>query len=684
MLTSGAGEIAAGEYELTNQAILDAVTTEPVLICDEAGRLVCINHCACVMFGCDECGHESGGPPDCGKACPPHLQAEAADILRCARVRGVSTFVWRGRRKDGESFSRDVLLRRHTIGGKTRFVATFRASVQSDSGKEPLHDTGATCLSGLDGSTAAMALAASNADLKRAQEALAESERQLNEAQHLANVGSWTLDLQTDRLHWSDEVYRIFELNPNTFAASFEGFLNAIHPDDRDLVSQAYSASVANKEPYSIEHRLLMRDGRVKYVEERGMTHYDADGKPLRSIGTVRDISKERLAALERASLERQLQRAQRMESIGRLAGGVAHDFNNMLGVIIGHVDIAIDELPPNHPIRLNLQEIGKAAQRSKDLTKHLLAFARKQTIAPRVLDMNEAVGSMLKMLQRLIGEDIELMWLPANEVWPVVVDPSQVDQILANLCVNARDAIADVGKVTIETTNVTFDADYCASHVGFALGDYVRLTVSDNGCGMEREILDHIFEPFFTTKEAGSGTGLGLAMVYGVVKQNNGFINVYSEPGQGTTFTIYLPRYLGEEKTVPVDRAAVPPKLGNEYVLLVEDEPSLLAIFAVILAKHGYTVLPAYTPDEALQLATAHAGKIHLLLTDVVMPSMNGRELARRVGEIIPGIKRLFMSGYTANVIAHHSVLDKGVEFIQKPFSETELASKVRAVLDA
>jgi two-component system, cell cycle sensor histidine kinase and response regulator CckA len=519
-------------------------------------------------------------------------------------------------------------------------------------------------------------------NLKRAEEALAESERDLKEAQHLAALGSWTLDLKTDRLHWSDEVFRIFELSPKTFNASLEGFLDAVHPDDRELVRRAYADSVTNRTTYSIEHRLRMPDGRIKYVQERSATYYDDDGKPSRSVGTVQDITKDKEATLERANLEAQLQRAQRMESIGRLAGGVAHDFNNMLGVIIGHVELALGELPDDHSVHANLQEIVKAARRSKDLTRQLLAFARKQTITPRVLDVNEAVKSMLRMLRRLIGEDIDLLWQPATELWPVKVDPSQLDQILVNLCVNSRDAIKDVGKITIETQNARVDHEYSAQRAEATPGEYVRLSVSDDGCGMDRETMAHIFEPFFTTKESGTGTGLGLATVYGIAHQNHGFINVYSEPGQGTTFAIYLPRDLSGKAATAPEVSAIVPLGGHEMILLVEDEPALLSVFAVMLEKYGYTVLPANGPGEALRLAAQHAKEIRLLISDVVMPGMNGRELAKLISAIVPGVKRLFMSGYTANVIAHHNVLDEGVWFIQKPFTETELATQVRRVI--
>ena len=401
-------------------------------------------------------------------------------------------------------------------------------------------------------------------------------------------------------------------------------------------------------------------------------------------ILSLRARAERRRAEEEKAKLQDLLLQSQKMESVGRLAGGVAHDFNNMLGVILGHVEMAITELGPAHPLHDDLAEVLKAAQRSADLTRQLLAFARKQTIAPRVLVLNATVTGMLKMLERLIGEDIALNWRPEAELWPVKVDPSQIDQILANLCVNARDAISGIGQLSIETGNSTFDADYCAAHAGFVPGEYVRLAVSDTGCGMDRETLARIFEPFFTTKGVGLGTGLGLATVYGVVKQNGGFINVYSEPGQGTTFTIYLPRHGGKAGQEQTDGAGKPALRGHETILLVEDEPAILKLASMMLNKQGYTVCAASTPGEAIRLAREHAGEIHLLMTDVIMPEMNGRDLAKNLLSLYPHLKRLFMSGYTADVIAHHGVLDEGIYFIQKPFAMKDLSAKVREALDS
>ena len=289
----------------------------------------------------------------------------------------------------------------------------------------------------------------------------------------------------------------------------------------------------------------------------------------------------------------------------------------------------------------------------------------------------------MLKMLQRLVGENINLAWTPETGLWSVKIDPSQVDQILANLCVNARDAIAGVGKLIVETKNCSFDAEYCDAHPGFVPGEYVKISVSDNGCGMDKLTLGQIFEPFFTTKGVGEGTGLGLASVYGAVKQNKGFINVYSEPGQGTTFTIYLPRFVDQPGQVRVESVTKPAARGHETVLLVEDELTILKMTTIMLQRQGYTVLAASTPGEALRLASDFADKIHLLLTDVIMPEINGRELMDRLLPSHPKMKYLFMSGYTANIIATHGVLDEGVNFIQKPFTLKDLSTKIREALD-
>lgn len=401
-------------------------------------------------------------------------------------------------------------------------------------------------------------------------------------------------------------------------------------------------------------------------------------------MDAVWKITAYKRAEKEQLNLTEQLYQSQKMESVGRLAGGVAHDFNNMLGVIIGYAEMLLMQSKPGQPLYDSLKEISKAAGRSADLTKQLLAFARKQPVAPRLINLNDTISGMMSMLQRLIGENIRLTWKPGASLCPVKMDPSQMDQILANLCVNSRDAISGTGNVVIETAVVSIDEKYCKYNVYASPGDYVKISFSDDGAGMDKQTTEHIFEPFFTTKGVGEGTGLGLATVYGIVKQNMGFINVYSEPESGTLFTIYLPLYAGSAEQQHNEAACLNLPGGDETVLVVEDEPSILDMTATLLADIGYTVLKASSPGEAISLAVEHADKIDLLITDVIMPDMNGRDLSIKIKAIYPKIKHLFMSGYPADIIAKNSILDEGQAFIQKPFQLSTLAAKLREVLDS
>ncbi len=403
----------------------------------------------------------------------------------------------------------------------------------------------------------------------------------------------------------------------------------------------------------------------------------------LAFLNNVQLLIDKKAAEQEAAEMATQLHQAQKIEAIGRLAGGVAHDFNNMLSVITGYAEMALEETLPSQPIYEKLEKIKEAGERSADLTRQLLAFARKQNISPKVLDCNEVIENMTSMLNRLVGEHIDLIWQPDKKIWPAKIDRSQIEQILANLCVNAKDAIADLGKIIIETGNATFDQDYCNAHPECIPGEYIMLAISDDGHGMDSGTLENIFEPFYTTKGPGEGTGLGLATVYGVVRQNQGFVNVYSEPGQGTTFKIYLPRFKTKSGSMPEESGKKSIEVGHETILLVEDEVAILEMAEQMLNRLGYRVITAKTPGEAIRLAQEHFGEIQLLLSDVIMPEMNGRDLAKNILSVYPNVKRLFMSGYTANIIAHHGVLDEGINFIQKPFSSHELGTKIREVLD-
>lgn len=459
-------------------------------------------------------------------------------------------------------------------------------------------------------------------------------------------------------------------------------FMPLVHEEDREATATAMEALFSPPYTAYLEQRALTKDG-WRWLAWSDKAILDNHNQVIAIVGAGRDITDRKTGEDEHERLQGQLLQAQKMESVGRLAGGIAHDFNNMLNVILGNCELALLETCPGQPLHERFQGIQAAALRSAELTRRLLAFARKQTIAPKVLDLNDTVSGMLNMLRQLIGEDIDLAWRPGRDLWLIKADPSQIDQILANLAVNARDAISGVGKVTIETGNVTFDQAYCADHPGFCAGDFVLLAVSDNGCGMDSETLSHVFEPFFTTKEAGKGTGLGLATIYGIVKQNNGFINVYSELDQGSTFKIYLRRHASDNEQTPKADAIIADAGGSETILLVEDEPMILDVTMTMLQHLGYNVLPADTPGTAIRLAGEKSEDIHLLVTDVVMPEMNGRDLAKNLVFLYPNLKLLFMSGYTANVIAHHGVLDKGVQFIQKPFTMKDLAAKIREVLD-
>ena len=389
----------------------------------------------------------------------------------------------------------------------------------------------------------------------------------------------------------------------------------------------------------------------------------------------------------ERRALEQQLRQSQKMEAVGRLAGGIAHDFNNLLMVILGYSEFLLERLGAEPHLRGPAQEISSAAERASSLTRQLLAFSRKQMLAPRIVNLNDVATENIKMLTRMIGEDIDLVMVPAQNVWPIRADAGQIDQVIMNLAVNARDAMPSGGKLTIETSNVTLDEEYARFHAPLRPGDYVMLAISDTGVGMDTDTQSHIFEPFFTTKGP-KGTGLGLSTVYGIVKQSGGYIWVYSELGRGTTFKIYMPRVasIGEpaaaQVAAPVEYRKVEP--GTETILLVEDEANLRYLARQYLEKQGYKVIEAADGAVAMQIAVAHEATIHLLLTDVIMPGMNGRELAQRIAEIRPNVKILYMSGYTENVIGHNGMLDAGIRLLQKPFNLRDLKSKVREVLDA
>jgi two-component system, cell cycle sensor histidine kinase and response regulator CckA len=516
---------------------------------------------------------------------------------------------------------------------------------------------------------------------KQTEDALRENDLFLKETQRIARLGGWKANPFTDYLEWNEGIYEILEADPHYRPGLSEG-LQFFLPEFIPVIQKKLLECWSTGQPYSMECRVRTASGRTLWAEIRFISPIKEQGRHF-VMGTLQDITERRSAEEEKEKLQAQFLQAQKMESIGRLAGGVAHDFNNMLSIIIGRTELGILKLDPHSSLRQDLEEIEKAALRSADVVRQLLAFARRQTVETRVLDLNETLTGILQMLERLIGEDVSLIWQPAKTLWPVKLDPSQVNQIMVNLTVNARDAIAGAGRIIIKTDNVFLDEGFCAYHLGCIPGSYVHAAVIDTGEGMPPQVLQHLFEPFFTTKEVGKGTGLGLSTVYGIVKQNNGFIYVSSRPGAGTTVDLYFPRLLEAPSPPSGQDLEGNPSAGSETLLLIEDEGSILTLVQSMLKMLGYRVLTAKSPTEAIRIAENMGAAIHLIITDVIMPEMNGKALADRLRLMHPGLKCLFMSGYTADMIAHWGVLEEGVHFIQKPFGLKDLGAMVRKVLD-
>jgi two-component system, cell cycle sensor histidine kinase and response regulator CckA len=435
----------------------------------------------------------------------------------------------------------------------------------------------------------------------------------------------------------------------------------------------------------TFERTYRHKDGKTLVVLVKDQVILDEQGRIMGIRSMMEDITERRRTEEALRKSEEQLRQWQKVEAIGRLAGGVAHDFNNLLTTITGCTEDLIGRFDPDDPRLEEIGEIHKAAERATALTRQLLAFGRRQVLHPQVLDLNGVVAGMEHLLRRLIGEDLEFVTLLERNIWPAKVDRGQIEQVLMNLAVNARDAMPEGGKVTIETANVELDEEYARTHVSVKPGGYVMLALSDTGCGMDKETQSHLFEPFFTTKEKGKGTGLGLSTVYGIVKQSGGNIWAYSEPGRGSAFKIYLPRT--QESIATVEESRLPAgeaEKGVETILLVEDEESVRRMVGKILGAQGYTILEAGHGEEAIRISRRHQGPIHLLMTDVIMPRMSGSELAKKLRPLRKEMKVLYMSGYPDNTIVHHGVLQPGTAFLQKPFTVRALEQKVREILDS
>jgi PAS domain S-box-containing protein len=519
------------------------------------------------------------------------------------------------------------------------------------------------------------ARAGAELERQRAERALRESEERLDIALSATGLATFDQPIGGGEAIVNDRWFAIGGYRRGEVEASYEGWRSLVHPDDLERVEAAYRAHLSESAPtFEATYRWRAKDGSWRWIEAQGRTTRDARGVPARVTGTMRDVTEQK--RLEGSRVE-----SQKLEAIGRLAGGVAHDFNNLLTSILTAVEFADESLPGDAPAREDLAMAKEAAGRAADLTRQLLAFARRQNVVPRIVDVNALVGETERLLRRTLGEDVRLVTALSSSLWPVRADATQLQQVLVNLAVNARDAMPHGGVLTVETANVTAAADGPRREAALPPGAYVRLCVSDTGEGMDAETTAHIFEPFFTTKEGGRGTGLGLATVYGTVVQAGGHIAVLSEPGVGSTFKIWLPRAEAAEAVEPAAQPEPPPRGGSERVLLVEDDPLVLATSARALESHGYRVLRARSGDEAL--AVVREQRVDLLVSDVVMPRMPGPTLAREVDRLCPGMPILFVSGYTAGSALGVVLRERGDAFLPKPYTPRTLAAKVREVLD-
>ena len=524
-------------------------------------------------------------------------------------------------------------------------------------------------------------LAAIAVDRARADAALRLNEERLNLALSASKMGTWDWEVERDYVSWSDGVAPLFGLPAGSFEHDFAGYMALISEEDQGRVRAAIDAALwGEAHDYAIEHRVSWRDGSLHWLECKGRVYRGPDGAPTRMAGTVADITERKRGEAALRESEEQLRQAQKMEAIGRLAGGVAHDFNNLLTAIGGYSSLALLEFPLDDPRREYLEEIQRAGERGASLTKQLLASGRKQVLSPRLIDLNALVDDLTSLLRRVIGEDVELEWLRDSAPAVVFADPGQVEQVIMNLAVNARDAMPEGGTLSIASSMLELEAgDARAPNAG----RYVLLSVTDSGHGMDEDTMARMFEPFFTTKDPGKGTGLGLSTVYGIVQQLSGSIRARSALGHGTQFEIYLPER--ERGVLSVHPPTVVPQArgSEETVLLVEDESQVRKLVFEVLRSRGYRVLAAKDGLEAVPLEENFAGRIDLLITDVVMPGMSGRELAQHVASARPETKVLFISGYTDDAVLRHGLSTPGRSFLQKPFALEDLLLRVRALLD-
>ena len=628
-------------------------STLPMVVMDpEDYRFLDCNQAAVHIYGFDSVAQTLGKTPTDVSA-PTQYDGEpstekAKYYIELALTNGQAVFEWRHMRPDGVEWDAEVHLMRFEMG-KPLLQFTLLDITER----------------------------------RKAVAALKESESRFRVIFENAGIAFMVIDANEQFIEYNSKALEVFQCTAEDFKMATPWSLSPEYQPDGRLSKDAArelieAANIHGPQSFNWLHSRM--DGTP--FEAEVVLSVVQKGEQTVVIGMVTDVSMRKQAEREKEALQEQFIQAQKMEAVGRLAGGVAHDFNNFLGVIIGHLDMVLDEMPPSHPTRTSIDAAFHAAERSAALTRQLLAFARKQTVAPRSLNLNDTVSNMLNMLQGLIGENIEMRWSPAPKLNEVNIDPSQLDQILANLCVNSRDAIGEFGRITIETDNVVLDRTYCRDHTDCAPGNYVKLSVSDNGAGMSPLTISRIFEPFFTTKPRGQGTGLGLSTVYGIVRQNNGGIEVASEEGKGTTINILFPTTARDSHAPKAQLKELAHRGHGETILLVEDDPALCAMEQSMLENLGFSVLAAIRPREAISLADKHRTHIELLVTDVVMPEMNGRELHAALSRIRPDLKCIYVSGYTDDVIADHGILDENVHFLPKPFTMSALSNIVFEVL--
>jgi signal transduction histidine kinase len=562
---------------------------------------------------------------------------------------------------------------RHLLDGDLAVVENL---VLTRSGEERLIEWRNTVLRDDDGRVVgSFSSGADVTERSQAVEALRTAEERMRFALQNAGVGIWDLDYTTGAHVWSEMQEALHGLQPGSFGGTFDAFVERVHADDREAVLATIGEAVKAGSEFSLQHRSVWPDGTVRWLNGSGRVQLGDDGAPVRAVGISLDVT-------ERRALEAQYQQAQKMEAVGRLAGGVAHDFNNLLTTILGYCELLLTDLDPGDARQGDIAEIQKAGMRAAGLTRQLLAFSRKEIIEPTLLDLNGVVADMRAMLGRLIREDVKVVLRLRPDVAQVLADRGQLEQIVMNLALNARDGMPKGGTLTIETANVELDEHYAKTHLYVKPGAYVVLTVSDSGTGMTPEVQARMFEPFFTTKEVGSGTGLGLATVHGIVTESGGSVNVYSEVGSGTAFKVYFPRADAAHVPAAAPPAVPGPRSGAETVLVVEDAEELRQLTRRLLRRQGYTVLVAANADEALGLFERNAS-IDVLLTDVVMPGASGPELTSRLVALRPGLRVIYMSGYTEDAIVQHGVLRSGIAFLHKPFTAQALGAKIREVLD-